>query len=85
MFEIVFSTIYGCCSDFMCCVYTTSKDNQSGGERMKNNSNESRIFELVGKIVIKEAEKKMAEDSYWWPPACAGFLHQPKRPTKEVK
>ena len=29
---------------------------------MKNNSNESRIFELVGKIVIKEAEKKMAKD-----------------------
>ena len=52
---------------------------------MKNNSNESRIFELVGKIVIKEAEKKIANDSYWWPPACAGFLHQPKRPTKEVK
>ena len=60
---------------------------------MKNNSNESRIFELVGKIVIKEAEKKIAHEEklraanyhYWWPPACAGFLHQPKRPTKEVK
>ena len=30
---------------------------------MKNNSNESRIFELVGKIVIKEAEKKIANES----------------------
>ncbi len=52
---------------------------------MKNNGNESRILELVRKIAIKEAEKEIGKNSYWWPPACAGFLHQPKRPAKEVK
>lgn len=36
------------------------------------------ILSLVGKIVKMEAVKV----NLGWPPACAGILHQPKRPAK---
>ena len=52
---------------------------------MKRNGNESRVLELIGKFAIKEVKKETGKNGYWWPPACAGFLHQPKRPTKKVK
>lgn len=50
---------------------------------MKKNNNKSRVLEMVGNIVIKEAQKDTVKNGYWWPPACAGFLHQPKRPAKK--
>ena len=46
---------------------------------MKKNNNKNLVLRMVGKLAEKETKK----DSYWWPPACAGFLHQPKRPTKK--
>lgn len=49
---------------------------------MKKNK-ENRVLEMVGKFAVKEVEKETGKNGYWWPPACAGFLHQPKRPTKK--
>lgn len=40
---------------------------------------ESRILKAVGKLAAMEA-KRVDSD---WPPICAGFLHQPKRPAKK--
>ncbi len=40
---------------------------------------ENRILNLAGKLV--KAEGARAKSG--WPPACAGLLHQPKRPVKK--
>lgn len=45
----------------------------------KDNRKESCIIKVAGKLVKMEAKHV---DS-GWPPICAGFLHQPKRPVKE--
>lgn len=37
------------------------------------------ILNLAGKIAKMEAVKTNSG----WPPACAGILHQPKRPAKK--
>ena len=39
---------------------------------------ENRLLNLAGKLAKAEAARAKSG----WPPACAGILHQPKRPTK---
>lgn len=39
---------------------------------------ESRVLNLAGKVAKAEAGRAKSG----WPPACAGFVHQPKRPEK---
>lgn len=39
----------------------------------------SRMLKLAGKVAKLEAAKTNAG----WPPACAGILHQPKRPARK--
>ena len=46
---------------------------------MKTRKTGSPILNLAGKIAKMEAVKTNSG----WPPACAGFLHQPKRPAKK--
>ena len=46
---------------------------------MKARKTGSPILNLAGKIAKMEAVKTNSG----WPPACAGFLHQPKRPAKK--
>ncbi len=45
----------------------------------KDNRKESQILKAAGKIVKMEAKRVNSD----WPPICAGFLHQPKRPCKK--
>lgn len=40
---------------------------------------ENRLLNLAGKLAKAEAARAKSG----WPPACAGILHQPKRPTKK--
>lgn len=37
------------------------------------------------KLVEKATRIRVQQDSYKWPPACAGILHQPKRPKSGVR
>jgi cyclic lactone autoinducer peptide len=46
---------------------------------MKEKKTGSHILDLAGKIAKREAVKTNSG----WPPACAGILHQPKRPVKK--
>ena len=46
---------------------------------MKSMKKESLMLKLAGKLAKAEAVKTNSS----WPPACAGFLHQPKRPAKK--
>ena len=46
---------------------------------MKKAKKGNMMLELAGKIAKREAVKTKSG----WPPACAGILHQPKRPTKK--
>ncbi len=46
---------------------------------MKAAKKGSMMLDLAGKIAKKEAVKAKSG----WPPACAGILHQPKRPAKK--
>lgn len=43
---------------------------------MKANSKKDSVLKLVSYVVKHEANA----NSKGWPPACTGFLHQPKRP-----
>lgn len=49
---------------------------------MKNDSRE-RVLKIVGRIAVKGVQRDVGKNRYWWPPVCAGFLHQPKRPVKK--
>ncbi len=46
---------------------------------MKNNLVKQTILKAIGKVAEVEANLVFSE----WPPACSGFIHQPKRPQKK--
>lgn len=61
----------------MCHTSVGSKILKTGGEIMDKKKEALKLAERIARL-------KVEGDSYRWPPICAGFLHQPKRP-KAVK
>lgn len=44
-----------------------------------------KINDTVLKIMERIARNEVEKNCYDWPPVCAGFFHQPKRPKNEKR
>ena len=67
----------------MCITYVHSQNNKAGGE-----SGMKAIGHLGNKAlkaIEKIARSEVKKIAYGWPPECAGWYHQPKRPVRQTE